>query len=174
MSQTKGFGLRTRSSLDKRLYDIWRKMHYRCESEKHPHYKDYGGRGIKVCDEWNNFVYFAKWAIESGYSEQLTLDRINNNGDYSPSNCKWSTKTEQANNRRIGCHVELNEKGNSIPRIKSFSIRQRNQKWEYRIEARTTDNKRHQISKCGFLSKEEATEAAELYIKENFVSTDFP
>lgn len=165
----KGYGLRTGNPLDKRLYEIWRKMHYRCENEKHKSYNNYGGRGIRVCEEWNSFVYFAKWALENGYDEQLTLDRINNDKNYDPTNCRWASKKDQSNNRRIGCHVHIIE--NAQEKFKSFSVRQRNEKWEYRIELDRINGKRRQITKCGFTTKEEAIIAAKEYIKN--VSTDF-
>lgn len=161
----KGIGLRTGNPLDKRLYEIWRKMHYRCESEKHPSYKDYGGRGIKVCESWNSFVYFASWAISNGYGEDLTLDRIDPNGDYHPDNCKWETRKEQANNRRCGNHIKTFD-----GKTKSFSIRQRGNKWEYRVECGRVDGKRRQASKGGFSTKREAEVAAEIFIRQN-VST---
>lgn len=161
-------GLRTGHPLDKRLYEIWRKMHYRCESEKHSHYKHYGGRGIRVCEEWNSFVYFAKWAIENGYNENLTLDRIDVDANYEPNNCQWATRKEQANNRRYGLRVKDFDEIKS--KTKTFSVRQRGIKWEYRIECEPVNGKRHQVTKCGFPTKEEATIAAEIFIRQN-VST---
>lgn len=141
-------------------------MHYRCESENHCYYKNYGGRGIKVCDEWNSFVYFAKWAIENGYADNLTLDRIDADGNYEPNNCRWATMKEQANNRRVSKGVKIIS-AQKTTTTKSFSVRQRNNKWEYRIEGERTNGKRHQISKYGFLTKEEAINAAAQYIKDN-------
>jgi len=63
------------------------------------YYYRYGGRGIKVCKEWQKFTVFYKWALESGYQDNLTIDRINNDGNYEPKNCRWSTPKEQAANR---------------------------------------------------------------------------
>lgn len=154
-------GLRTGNPLDRRLFEIWRKMHYRCESPKHKSYKNYGGRGISVCKEWNSFVYFSIWAINNGYQNNLTLDRIDNDGNYEPNNCRWATTKEQMNNRRIGEHININ----GI--TKSFSIRKRNQKWEYRIEFPNINGKRVQVSKCGYQTKQEAILFAKKYIIEN-------
>jgi hypothetical protein len=95
-----------------RLYKIWSGMHERCYRIKHMHYKDYGGRGIKVCKEWEEFTNFRDWAIQNGYDDKLTIDRINNNGDYEPNNCRWVTFTEQANNRRSNHIISVN--GNSM------------------------------------------------------------
>ena len=86
-----------------RLYKIWDGMKYRCFYKSSKIYKYYGERGIRICDEWlgdEGFANFEKWAIENGYSDGLSIDRINPNGNYEPSNCRWATATEQNNNKR--------------------------------------------------------------------------
>ena len=84
-----------RRNLETRLYRIWHHMKIRCYSLKNQAYKYYGGRGIQVCDEWkNDFIPFRSWALANGYQENLTIDRINNEGNYEPNNCQWLTKSE--------------------------------------------------------------------------------
>lgn len=96
-----------------RLYYVWRSMRSRCFDTKHPRFKDWGGRGITVCDEWaNSYEAFKKWAYENGYDPnaargEYTIDRIDNDGNYCPENCRWATAKEQAQNRVRGREVEV-------------------------------------------------------------------
>ena len=84
-----------------RLYRIWSNMKNRCTNPNADNYLFYGGRGIKVCDEWrDDFIPFRDWAIANGYTDKLTLDRIDNDGNYEPSNCRWETHLHQCNNTR--------------------------------------------------------------------------
>lgn len=86
-----------------RLYNIYTGMHVRCENISDPHYERYGARGIAVCQEWSGedgFFFFYKWAMENGYTEKLSIDRIDNDKGYSPDNCQWTTNKVQIDNRR--------------------------------------------------------------------------
>lgn len=98
-----------------RLYDIWGGIKKRCENPNDKGYKSYGGRGIKICEEWkNNYVAFRDWALVNGYEENLSIDRIDTNKNYCPENCRWATAKQQANNRRNNIFIEYNGKRQSI------------------------------------------------------------
>jgi hypothetical protein len=99
-----------------RLYGIWRNMKDRCSNPNTTFFDNYGGRGIKVCDEWiNSFESFHDWSINNGYKDDLTIDRIENNLDYEPSNCRWITMKEQANNTRKNLHFTYNGETHTLP-----------------------------------------------------------
>lgn len=97
-----------------RLYHIWRGMKMRCLVETSKDYKRWGGRGIKMCDEWvKDYVAFRTWAHNNGYNESLSLDRIDVNGDYCPDNCRWATTKDQSRNKANTLYV--NYRGENKP-----------------------------------------------------------
>lgn len=117
-----------------RLYRIWNDMRTRCNKEYSDNFNNYGFRGIRVCSEWDNtndgFLNFHSWAMNSGYSDKLTIDRVNNNGNYEPNNCRWVTQYEQNRNKRNNHYLEVcgetkvitdvaNENGLSVSTLKS-------------------------------------------------------
>lgn len=93
-----------------RLYNIWSKMNSRCYCKSATQYPNYGERGIKVCDEWRKFIPFYEWSMKNGYRDDLSIDRIDNDGDYCPENCRWVTWKQQANNRRNTRYLTYNGK----------------------------------------------------------------
>lgn len=93
-----------------RLYRIWQGMKGRCYNENRETYKYYGGKGIVVCDEWlNDYDAFKTWALNCGYSDDLTIDRIDYDGNYEPENCRWITKAEQAANTSKNYRITINK-----------------------------------------------------------------
>lgn len=101
-----------------RIYNVWHTMKERCYVKSQSSYPNYGGRGIKVCEEWQEFIPFMEWAYANGYDEnaprgQCTLDRIDPSGNYEPNNCRWATYKEQANNTKST--VFLTYKGETKP-----------------------------------------------------------
>ena len=98
-----------------RLKRIWRKMKERCYNTKVDNYHRYGGRGITVCDEWkDNFQAFYDWSMANGYADDLTIDRIDNDGNYEPGNCRWATMKEQANNKSNNVRITYKGKTQDI------------------------------------------------------------
>src|SRR5206468_9297058 len=98
-----------------RLYTIWKGMRYRCLNPNNCNYHNYGGKGIAVCEEWqSSFLSFYNWSMENGYSDTLSIDRIDNNGNYEPSNCKWSNHSEQQINRSIATSFTHNGKTQTL------------------------------------------------------------
>ena len=93
-----------------RLYNIWSNMKSRCECKTNDAYGLYGARGIFVCEEWHDFEKFKNWANQNGYSDNLTIDRIDSNGNYCPENCRWATAKEQGNNTRSCRKITYNGK----------------------------------------------------------------
>ena len=90
------------------IYRVWGNMKTRCTNPKNDEYHNYGGKGIMYCDEWDEFINFYEWSIKNGYDETLSIDRIDNDKDYSPDNCRWVTMREQQNNRSNNRIVVLN------------------------------------------------------------------
>lgn len=121
------------------LYRIYYGIRRRCYNKHEEAYKNYGGRGIVMCDEWKNSVEkFYEWAIASGYKEGLSIDRIDNNGNYSPENCRWVDKKLQANNRRTNVVYSMNGKTMNLSQwcneynMKYFTVRARlNKGWTF-------------------------------------------
>lgn len=113
---------------NERIYRIWNGMRQRCHNPKSQGYKAYGARGIVVCDEWReDYQAFKSWALENGYADDLTIDRIDSDGNYTPSNCRWATRQQQRDNSRNpytltprpaevrGVKYEINGEAHTIP-----------------------------------------------------------
>lgn len=99
-----------------KLYKTWGHVKERCKNPNYPSYECYGGRGIKVCDEWDkSYVAFRDWAFANGYKEGLSIDRIDVNGNYEPSNCRWITLAEQQRNKRTTRYITYMGETKSVP-----------------------------------------------------------
>lgn len=135
-----------------RFYDTYRNMMKRCYTKSNPAYKHYGGRGISVCEEWQDIIKFVAWA-DSTYIEGYTLDRIDNAGNYEPSNCRWADASTQAINQRM-------MKNNTTGYIGVYPLR--DNRWESRLTFNKVD-----IFLGRFNTIEEAAQARDNYIIEN-------
>ena len=99
----------THNMTNTKIYRAWNSMKGRCYNKNNRAYKNYGGRGIDVCKEWlDDFMNFYNWSMENGYSDELSIDRIDNNKGYCPENCRWATIEQQQNNRRGVHKIEYN------------------------------------------------------------------
>lgn len=106
---------KTHGLTNTRLHNIWSRMIDRCCNPQSKFYNSYGGRGISICVEWrNSFQAFYDWAKANGYAETLSIDRIDNDGNYCPENCRWATAKEQSNNRRSNTLVTMNGKTQTV------------------------------------------------------------
>jgi len=99
---------------EKRLYRIWCGIKGRCFNPNNTAYHNYGGRGITICEEWLDFKNFYDWAIKNEYKDNLTIERIDVNGNYGPSNCTWATMTEQKQNTRKAKRIEFNGQAKTL------------------------------------------------------------
>ncbi|MGN0472204.1 MAG: AP2 domain-containing protein [Lachnospiraceae bacterium] len=115
-----------------KLYGIWAGMKRRCQNPNTKYYADYGGRGIKVCEEWQEYIPFKEWAILNGYHEGLSIERKDVNGDYCSENCIWIPLSEQNRNKRVTIHLNYNGKDYTIKEIAEITgLKERTIKGRY-------------------------------------------
>lgn len=134
------------------VYRVWQDLNKRCGNPNSPNYKYYGGRGISVCKAWRDAETFIRWAMANGYADTLTLDRVDNDGNYTPSNCRWTTRTVQSRNSR-----RLRSSNTSGYRGVSFDASR--QRWQAKIKV---DYKTLYLGR--FDSPKEAAHAYDAYV----------
>ena len=148
-----------------RLYGIWLKLKDRVLNPKNKNYIDYGGRGITICEEWLDVQNFYNWAMSNGYSKELSIDRIDNAGNYCPENCRWTTRTIQSRNTRIP--------KNNTSGYKGVSYHKRDEKYRAYLHI-----KPKRIDLGSFLTAVEGAIAYNNYIIENnlegFILNEIP
>lgn len=156
---------KTHGLVGTRLYNIWSQIKDRTLNLKNKNYGDYGGRGITICDEWLDIQNFYTWAMSNGYSDGLSIDRIDNNGNYCPENCRWATQIVQSRNQRIQKNNKSGYRGVSYPKGED----------KYRAQI-TVNNKSIYIG--SFLTAVEGAIAYNNYIIENnlegFILNEIP
>lgn len=114
-----------------KLHKAWANMRYRCFNPRCKYYDNYGGRGITICDEWNEFESFMEWSLNNGFADGMSLDRIDVNGNYEPGNCRWVSWEVQENNKRNNSYLTLNGQTHTISEwsritgLKDSTIRER-------------------------------------------------
>lgn len=121
--EAKSIGNRSRKHGDfgTHLYGIWAGMKRRCYNPHTKYYEDYGGRGIKVCDKWLDYVPFKEWATSHGYSEGMSIERLDVNGNYCPENCTWIPKNQQNRNKRNTIRIEYKGKTYTLKEISEIT-----------------------------------------------------
>ena len=136
----------THGESNTKLFKKWQSMKNRCYCKTSSRYENYGGRGIKVCDEWiSSFEPFRDWALANGYRDDLTIDRIDVNGNYEPSNCRWITNKEQQNNRTSNLFLTFNGKTQTLTQwaeetgINEMALRSRIKKLKWPTERALTE-----------------------------------
>lgn len=136
----------THGKTNTRIYNAWHSMKARCYNPTNHNYSHYGDRGISVCDEWkNSFEPFYEWAISNGYQDGLSLDRIDNDGNYCPNNCRWVTTKVQNNNRSVSINISYNGKTQNLSdwckelNLPYSRIYQRLSKYEFTFEEAITE-----------------------------------
>ena len=137
------------------LHRRWRMLHQRCSNPNNKKFKDYGARGVKVCAEWSDYLTFKEWAVENGYDSRLSIDRIDNDGGYSPDNCRFTTATIQQRNSRL---IRSNNKSG----YRGVAIHKQTNKWRAYIGING-----RQVPLGLFPTSLEAAKARDMYVVDN-------